>query len=1457
MALIKRAIQFLREHSAEISETSSALTDFFVTHKHEVEPYTHAMGIPFSSIQRNLSTASMTDFFSTLPKRKEDDQGLRGLLSLLENRHGDTRRGLSQGVVPLSAKSRDQNDSTLQLTPSKESRLESHDFSRDPEKSSQKRDSAILESRDQIDAASARPLKPVSSDVELGENSGDRKIGSCDFSEPHDLADSALGSPIKARALKPRTTSWSESEDDEEGLSFTPKRMSQQQLAPKFLELTNQTPRSVSSPLAREVVSGDSSPSSSSPSIKRTKSLTNTSSLSLQAKLLDFLAEPFQDREMVRSRTMLDVSSAPAEATQSFLRAKSGSLDSPIVDSKSSDFSGISGDSSKTISDVAKSSETKSGDISRYRTATDTGTSPLESASSEDGTRDFSDSREGPEKSLSALSSAVDHSGSLSDSETQVFDTEKTSRDQKSRVLGNLSGASVSSSALHRTPSWLPSNAELQGPTTLTLGSRGSSTGLGLLSGTMARYSATQVVVTTSDSAPYEIRAVNDVACLVFGVSRAELRNTSILEMARDDFRADLEFELKKGHVISGMVIPVVKGNRQESLASIWVKPSANALIWVAEEVAGDHVELGMRPGSRVVETIGGDRNILFGQHDWASYGDVQLEMLLRFPRDISEGSRDDLRTPGKNSGTSGDSGDGSGVAADATSTPGTDSTGKAATSGTSKTASPDSNNHVSASSDVAGSSGASTESSSLSSHPDTTANAAGERTREATASGTSPIASPGSSAPAHTPSEVAIPSGAVSGASALGAAFSESSTSRPRANSAHSAVPGRVSESRDVVSKSHDHHSVSRDLSRSTPGLPSTPKTPTSSHVKSHDHHAHHVLHRPSGAPGVVPSPSAKSAKPAQVSYAYTTKAGPYDYPCIVRHVTNSFHITSLPHMSGMVMVDSATLRITDYNAFFVQYLFGYDAQTKSLVGESIGVLLPQFPGFVEEIGRGNFYGAKPDSSSAKSDSSSAKAQTMGAKDAKADTSNAKADSSNAKTRDTPKLSNSSHFAIGMVYPEHFFRRMASSGEDKRMTFFSSIGIDGLHSNGAVLKIDVQLRVASQSRFSLWISFSRHIQEAHEIFSIPSQLPLRRVESEEEGGYSSGSSTSLASHSRDSSVGDTDTSVGESKDGFGHVTKSGGAKTASQISVSDLKKVKSRDSAISESGNASSSTLSASEITQLRHVTEIGSQKRSRKFSEFKILKKMGEGAYGRVVLARYPDEPACLIVVKSVVKDRILVDTWVRDRKLGTVSSEIKILAALNQTPHPNIVGMVDFLEDDECYHIEMEAHGNPGIDLFDLIELNPQMPEDEAKSIFRQIVSAVAHLHGLGIVHRDIKDENIILDGKGLLKLIDFGSAAYVKNGPFDVFVGTIDYAAPEVLSGNPYLGRPQDVWALGILLYTIVYKENPFYNVDEILEGELRVPFVMSEDCLDLIKMILNRDVNKRPTVEEIQAHRWLQ
>lgn len=84
---------------------------------------------------------------------------------------------------------------------------------------------------------------------------------------------------------------------------------------------------------------------------------------------------------------------------------------------------------------------------------------------------------------------------------------------------------------------------------------------------------------------------------------------------------------------------------------------------------------------------------------------------------------------------------------------------------------------------------------------------------------------------------------------------------------------------------------------------------------------------------------------------------------------------------------------------------------------------------------------------------------------------------------------------------------------------------------------------------------------------------------------------------------------------------------------------------------------------------------------------------------------------------------------------------------------------------------------------------------------------------------------------------------------------DYAAPEVLQGKSYRGKEQDVWALGILLYTLVYKENPFYSVDEIMDHELRIPWVLSDPSIDLIKAMLNRDVDQRLTISQVMEHPW--
>ncbi|KAI8343461.1 hypothetical protein BC941DRAFT_498503 [Chlamydoabsidia padenii] len=274
--------------------------------------------------------------------------------------------------------------------------------------------------------------------------------------------------------------------------------------------------------------------------------------------------------------------------------------------------------------------------------------------------------------------------------------------------------------------------------------------------------------------------------------------------------------------------------------------------------------------------------------------------------------------------------------------------------------------------------------------------------------------------------------------------------------------------------------------------------------------------------------------------------------------------------------------------------------------------------------------------------------------------------------------------------------------------------------------------------------------------------------------------------------------------------------------------------------------------------LPEYAAQTRKLCIDDFEILDEIGQGAYGLVKLAVLKkDVTQKKVVIKYVIKSRILVDCWTRDRRLGMVPAEIHILHTLRKIPHDNCGDMVDYFEDDDFYYIVMELHG-AGMDLFDYIEFKDTMHESEIRSIFKQIAMAVRHLHTHKIVHRDIKDENVVLDYNGNIRLIDFGSAAYLRPGRrYETFVGTLDYAAPEILRGQTYEGPPQDVWALGILLYTLIYRENPFYDIDEIMARELRVPYIFADGLpVDLIEKMLERNVDKRLTIHQVLEHPWL-
>ena len=101
-----------------------------------------------------------------------------------------------------------------------------------------------------------------------------------------------------------------------------------------------------------------------------------------------------------------------------------------------------------------------------------------------------------------------------------------------------------------------------------------------------------------------------------------------------------------------------------------------------------------------------------------------------------------------------------------------------------------------------------------------------------------------------------------------------------------------------------------------------------------------------------------------------------------------------------------------------------------------------------------------------------------------------------------------------------------------------------------------------------------------------------------------------------------------------------------------------------------------------------------------------------------------------------------------------------------------------------------------------------------IFSQVAGAVHHLHSLGIYHRDLKLENILIDERQHIKLIDFGFS--IKSNPSEnlkMYCGTPSYMAPELVGKRDYKGWAVDVWALGIILYTILSGYFPFRGNNE--------------------------------------------
>ncbi|XP_069868247.1 sperm motility kinase-like [Dipodomys merriami] len=196
---------------------------------------------------------------------------------------------------------------------------------------------------------------------------------------------------------------------------------------------------------------------------------------------------------------------------------------------------------------------------------------------------------------------------------------------------------------------------------------------------------------------------------------------------------------------------------------------------------------------------------------------------------------------------------------------------------------------------------------------------------------------------------------------------------------------------------------------------------------------------------------------------------------------------------------------------------------------------------------------------------------------------------------------------------------------------------------------------------------------------------------------------------------------------------------------------------------------------------------------AQYRILRDIGEGGFAEVKLAQH-------LLTHTFVAIKAIPKTVNKE----LISTEVDLLSSVD---HPNVVKLYEIIDTPHTMYLVME--NAEGGDLLDLIQTVGCLWEEEARYVFRQVVRAVQYCHGQGIIHGDLKLQNILLDANGNAKVCDFGLGTRVRAGQKVLAAGgTLPFCAPELLFLKAYDGTKADVWSLGVLLYASVVGRFPF-------------------------------------------------